>query len=56
MHIDILRRLRDAVRRKRLANWRNFRTMLQRTGRFGQEFRRKEQLDITGASPPPILS
>ena len=34
MYIEILRRLRDAVRRKRLVNWRTFTTMLQHTGRF----------------------
>jgi len=30
MYIAILRRLRDAVRRKRLANWRTLTTMLKR--------------------------
>jgi hypothetical protein len=30
MYIDIFRRLRDAVRRKRLVNWRTYTTMLQR--------------------------
>jgi hypothetical protein len=55
MYIDILRRLRDAVRGQRLKNGEprvgfNFTTMLQQTSRFGKGFISKEQCDNNAAS------
>ena len=58
IYIDILRRRRDVIRRKRLEKWRiksfSFTTMLQRRGRFWSRFLIKEHCDNTAASP--ILS
>jgi len=51
MYADILRRVRNASGRKRHEKWRTnswflrYTTMLQHTGRFGQEFLSKEQCD-----------
>jgi len=59
MHIDILRRLRDEVRRKRLKKCGTNRVSPSRPCSstpvsFGQEFYSKEQYDNNAASP--ILS
>jgi hypothetical protein len=55
MYIVTLRRLRDAVRGKRLKNGEprvgfNFTIMLQHTGHFGQRFISKEQCDNNAAA------
>ena len=60
LYIDILRRLRDVVRKKRQKNGEpklgfNYTTMLQHTGRFGQGFLSLEQYDNAGASPRTFL-
>ena len=50
MYVDIFGRLRDAVRKKRLVNWRTSRQCSSTPVGFGQWFLTKQPCDNTGAS------
>ena len=61
MYIDILRRLRDAIRRKRPEKWKTNSWFLHHDNApahrsvLGQEFLSKEHCDNTGSSPYSLL-